>query len=226
MALPRFFIASLPQQGTVVLEAEEARHASNVLRVRAGDSVVVFDGQGGEALAKVICADRREVELELDHRTDTNRELPLRIEMIVALPKGDRQKTLVEGLVQLGVQHLIPLATERSVAQPSKSTIAKLERLVVECSKQCGRNQLMTIGQPYLLSELMDRQPLNARDNVHRLFAHPYGDAVPLSSLLNDMRSRPTQAIIGPEGGFTEGECHALASGGFLQVSLGPGILR
>ncbi len=76
---------------------------AEVLRLAPDDACIAFDGQGGEARCVVRQVSKRNVELEVLERTDTDRELPKRIVMIVALPKGDRQKALVDSLVQLGV---------------------------------------------------------------------------------------------------------------------------
>ena len=78
----------------------------------------LFDGSGAEFDAEVIASKRSEVELQVLERREVDRELPFRLEVGVALPKGDRQKWLVEKLTELGVTTLVPLVTERGVARP------------------------------------------------------------------------------------------------------------
>jgi 16S rRNA (uracil1498-N3)-methyltransferase len=220
MSRPRFFVANLPTSGSVALDEAEAKHAAGVLRLQVGDEVVLFDGAGGEALARIDDAHKRGMTALILERTDTNRELPCQLEMMVALPKGDRQRTLIDGLVQLGVAKLTPLETQRGVAQPTPSVIERLERAVLEASKQCGRNLLMEVGLATSIHELATS---DTASNTLRLFAHPYGYTTSLNNLELQNRCR---IAIGPEGGFTDAECQTLAQAGWQPVRLGPRILR
>lgn len=226
MALPRFFHASLPTVGPVVLEPSEGRHASNVLRLEPGAEVVLFDGMGGEALCSVAEINKHRVTVEIACRTDSNRELDRPLEMWVALPKGDRQKTLIEGLVQLGVTRLVPLMTVRGVAQPSSGALDRLGRAVVETSKQCGRNRLLEIAEPRTVNQAA-ATPL-ASDHCGSVVAHPYGSPWPLSELVASGGKALTalRVAIGPEGGFTEEEISIWEGRGWRTISLGPRILR
>ena len=218
MPSPRFFQYPIPLSGPVALEEQESRHASNVLRLKIGDAIVLFDGCGGEADATISSISKRSVSAEVVKRTDTNRELPRPMDIVIALPKGDRQKTLVDGLVQLGVNSLTPLVTERGVAQPTGSALSRLERAVLESCKQCGRNRTMEIRAAIAVDKLA--QP---EDDWLKLFAHPYGPTRSLSDISN---ASSAEVAIGPEGGFSDSEVAYLSSIGWTQVSLGPRILR
>ena len=226
MSSPRFFHAQLPLSGHVSLDDAEARHASNVLRLAVGADVTLFDGQGGEAQGVVASLGKREVVIELTARSDSNRELAQRIELIVALPKGDRQKTLVDGLVQLGATRLTPLICERGVAQPTHAALERLQRSVVESSKQCGRNQLMRISTPQTIAQVA--QPVDLPDCL-LLVAHPYGSQCSLREVSADGRASPLKSArlaVGPEGGFSDAEIAAWRDAGWRCVDLGPRILR
>ncbi len=224
MALPRFFVERLPTTGIFELDENESRHASSVLRMVQGDSCFAFDGCGGEARCSVSKVNKRAVELEVVERIDSNRELTRPITLGVALPKGDRQKTLVDFLVQLGVDSLQPLSTKRGVAQPVDAALSRLRRSVIESSKQCGRNQLMKVLEPVDVAALAHgKQDIT----VLRVFAHPYGEVVALPQLQKDAQSAAgVTVLIGPEGGFTEEEAHQLRLSGWVAASLGPRILR
>lgn len=218
MSSPRFFQFPLPDAGQVTLDEQESRHASNVLRLQAGAAIVLFDGQGGEAEAVVASVHRRQLIVEIVRRIDTNRELRWPIDVLVALPKGDRQKTLVDGLVQLGASGLTPLLTERGVAQPTGPALARLERAVLESCKQCGRNHAMRISPPKTISELPAAEPSGLS-----LFAHPYGESLGLAAL---SASNSARIVIGGEGGLSDAEVVQLAELGWQQIGLGPRILR
>ena len=224
MAWPRFFVEQLPASGCFVLDENESRHAGSVLRISAGDECLAFDGIGGEARCTVSRVTKRAIELNVIARLDTNRELPKLVHLSVALPKGDRQRTLVDFLVQLGVHSLQPLVTKRGVAQPVDSSLVRLRRSVIESSKQCGRNRLMRVLEPI---DLTDLTLTTQSDSGLQIFAHPYGAVVPLNQLHTNVKSADrVTVLIGPEGGFTDEEATALREAGWMAISLGNRILR
>jgi 16S rRNA (uracil1498-N3)-methyltransferase len=219
---PRFFAEKLPDAGLVMLDEIESNHLTHVLRISVGATVTAFDGRGGEAQCVVSGVRKRQIELQVVQRRDTDRELVTRIDMLVALPKGDRQKHLVESLVQLGVRSLRPLITQRSVAQPVESSLVRLRRSVIDACKQCGRNRLMEIREPQRLAQLDTPGEIG-----RRLVAHPYGSAEPLWQLRqNSPDIRDFRVVVGPEGGLTEQEVTCLLAAGWQPVSLGDRILR
>src|SRR5205823_14535109 len=93
-------------------------------------------------------------ELSIIERREVSRELSFSLTLAVALPKGERQKWLIEKATELGVTRIVPLVTERGVAQPVESALDRLRRGVIEASKQCGRNRLMEIAQSKTASVL------------------------------------------------------------------------
>ena len=237
MSPPRFFLDVFPAQGCVSLSKEDARHAQSVLRLKVGDSLQLFDGRGNQAEASIVRMSKSSVEVDIVASDSVSRELPRKLELIVALPKGDRQKVLVDMLVQLGVDQLTPLHCERSVAQPTDNAVERLQRSVLETCKQCGRNQLMLVNEPTSIGQLGEQQQNNSVDSAAirpiNLFAHPYGNHRPLLELLksacrDQASAQPPTArvIIGPEGGLSDVECEQLLTAGWTQASLGSSILR
>src|SRR4029079_17666912 len=134
--------------GCMMLDGPEAHHLLHVMRAAVGDEVTLFDDFGAEFRATVETVRRADAELRIVERREVDRELSFELIVGVALPKGDRQKWLVEKLTELGVTTLVPLITERCVAQPNESALERLQRSVIEAAKQCGRNRLMAISQP------------------------------------------------------------------------------
>lgn len=135
----------------------------------------------------------------------------------VALPKGDRQKWLVEKVVELGVARLVPLETERGAAQPVESALKRLHRVVIEASKQCGRNRLMAISEPKAWPEFL----MESETVACRLVAHPGQTPRPWP-----IPSESAALAIGPEGGFTADEVALAIARGWQPVDLGRRILR
>ena len=168
-AADRYFCESTIMGDKAVLSGQEAHHLINVMRGGPGTRVVLFDGSGWEYSAQVEQIGRTEATLAILGRQEVDRELPIEIHLGVSLPKGDRQKWLVEKSVELGVGRLIPLKTARSVAQPVEQALARLKRTVIEASKQCGRNRLMEISEPQDWGDFAAGVPADGL----RLLAHP-----------------------------------------------------
>src|SRR5262245_59708870 len=137
----RYFVEPCIDGNQVTLSGAEAHHLIRVMRCRTDDEVTLFDGSGAEFLARVVHVGRADAELAVLARHEVDRELPLRVTLAVALPKGYRQRWLVEKLVELGASRLVPLETTRGVAQPDEKALVRLRRSVIEACKQCGRNR-------------------------------------------------------------------------------------
>ena len=211
----RYFSTEPIEGPTATLTGGEAHHLLHVIRAAPGLAVVLFDGRGGEFAAEVMNCGRTEVELSVGPRQDVERELPFELTLAVSLPKGDRQRWLVEKAVELGVSRLVPLRTARSEGGPGEPA-AKLTRYVIEASKQCGRNRLMEIA-PTVQWEVLLRET-----GKRRLVAHPGG--WPSGEL--QLMATDTVLAVGPEGGFTDEEIAQAASADWQIVDLGTRILR
>jgi 16S rRNA (uracil1498-N3)-methyltransferase len=213
----RYFVDSPIKSDRAVLSGAEAHHLLHVMRAVRGTAVTLFDGTGWEFEAVVESPKRSEVELSIIARHEIDREPATALTLGVALPKGDRQKWLVEKATELGVARLVPLETQRAVAQPGENSLDRLRRAVIEASKQCGRNRLMQIAAPQAWDQFLAAN----RHFDCRLIAHPAAQ-----SHLGIISSQSIVAAIGPEGGFTENEFASADSQGWQPVSLGPRILR
>jgi 16S rRNA (uracil1498-N3)-methyltransferase len=216
----RYFSAEPIHGDRAVLAGPEAHHFLHVMRGKSGDELVVFDGTGVEYTAQAARCTRSEVELAVLSREPVDRELAFPLTLAVALPKGDRQKWLVEKAVELGVTRIVPLQTARGVAQPTAGALDRLRRSVVEASKQCGRNRLLRIDQAQTLEDVIHTELVGAQ----RLIAHP--DGAPPRSLDLHFDSAEVIGMVGPEGGFTEDEVERAKQAGWQALSLGPRILR
>jgi 16S rRNA (uracil1498-N3)-methyltransferase len=195
--------------GEFVLEGPEAHHLGTVLRVATGTRVVLFDGCGAEWPATVIVAGKKRITLAVEEAVPANRERQAPLTIAAAMPKGDRGDMMVEKLVELGVTAFLPLVCERSVVVPKPARIETLRRLVVEASKQCGRNVLMQVHEPVKWTTFAKTVPQPG------WILHPGEAARPTDP--------PSLVAIGPEGGFTDAEA---SMPGWQAVTLGERILR
>jgi len=218
----RYFVESPISGSRVVLSGPEAHHLIHVMRAKRGTAVVLFDGSGAEFAAEVRQVGRREVALAVLRRDEVDRELPLEVTLAVAMPKGDRQRWLVEKAVELGVSRVVPLRTARSVAEPGKHAVDRLRRIVIEASKQCGRNRLMQVAQPRHWPDFV----AETSDVPLRLLAHPTGRDGLADLLRQAGEPDRVLAAVGPEGGFTEEEVSLAMTAGWRSIDLGPRILR
>ncbi len=215
----RFFVESPISGQIATLGGAEARHLIKAMRVKVGDPVVLFDGSGFEFQASVTRVGRNDIDCQIQDRAEVNREPVRTMTFGVALPKGDRQRWLVEKCVELGVSRLVPLITDRSVAKPTSGAVERLRRYVIEASKQCGRNRLMKIDEGCAYSAFIEN---GALADSHRWIADPQGDSI--NSM--DPGGDRFHVVIGPEGGLDSGETALARQAGWQSVSLGSRILR
>ena len=216
----RFFAETTIATDTYTLDGEQAHHLANVMRKSKGDEVTLFDGTGCEFRTQIDSISKRKVELQVLERVEVSRELGFPLVVAVALPKGDRQKFLVEKLVELGVTELVPLSTTRGVAESNDKVIFRLNRQVIEASKQCGRNKLMKIGTQLAVGELVS--VFDAGEH-HCYLADPYAD---VSMSCRDGGNQTRIVAVGPEGGFTDEESQTIRDANWQPVSIGSTILR
>ena len=220
----RFYVTNL-LGGRISLSDDESRHARKVLRVQPGDAVELFDGLGQEADGRVVEAGRV-IAIEVGALRNAAPLRP-RIEVAVALPKGDRAAVLVEKASELGADRLIPMITERSVVDPGGGKLDRLRRIAIESAKQCGRSWLMEIAEPVAF----DRVLVGPGDAV-KLFADAHsGNEDHYSQILTNLRMHSADVdrllvLVGPEGGWTNAERQAAQQAGFHPWRLGPYVMR
>jgi 16S rRNA (uracil1498-N3)-methyltransferase len=212
----RFYVNRELTPGPFVLDGAEAHHLAAVCRLTTGDRICLFNGDGREYPAEVTEVRRRDVKLLVGAGEGPVRELGFHVEVAAPLPKGDRAQFLVEKLTELGVTKLVPLQTRRSVVHPREAKVEKLERYVIEASKQCSRNKLMQIGPLMPWSDYCRQLDLPAL----RVLAHPGTAPTPWPAGVD------VALAVGPEGGFTDDELEHGRAAGWQPVDLGPRILR
>jgi len=212
-----YFVSELAGD-ELVLGGEEGHHALGPRRVRAGDRVELFDGQGTVALAHVEGIDRRKRELRLRVSVRTRQAPPLPLVLACALPKGERVTTMLDMCTQLGMTAFVPLDCERAVTRAGANAQVRWQRVCVEACKQSRRAWL-----PQLLPAAAPGAVMGAGSAAW--LAEP--DGPPAASLAAQCADASAHlVIVGPEGGLTADERDLLRAGGARPVSFGRGILR
>lgn len=241
MALPRFLVDSIRTEQPISLPEAEAHHASRVLRLETGDSCILFDGQGNQGFGTVKTVEKRSVQIVCENIEFAPRDHSDRLHFAIAMPKGDRQRNVIEKLVELGVDRLTLLETHRSVSKFDEDGIDKLRRYVMEACKQCQRNRLMQVEpvvpwdkwlkahaseaiilHPKVLISLPPESSSTTLDSPiieHNNFLQTYTNASPPSSFI-------LRFAVGPEGGFTDEEIRLAIDHSMKLLDLGERILR
>lgn len=207
--------------GDVVLPEGPARHVERVLRLRAGDSLRLFDGRGHEASAVLIEAERKRVVARIEAVTTGSGESPLAVHLGQAISKGDRMDYAIQKAVELGVSAITPLYTEhgdvRLKGERRLKKLAHWQAVAVSACEQCGRATVPPVHPPRVLVDW-----LAERDESLLLVLHPATDGVFTET---QVASR-VALLIGPEGGLSTGDMDAALASGFSPLTLGPRILR
>jgi 16S rRNA (uracil1498-N3)-methyltransferase len=224
--MPRFHLPPESWQ-TGVLAGDEARHLSQVLRIKPGETITVFDGRGNRAEAAVLSVSRDEVALRLGETLMAPAPRPA-ITLAQAVPKGKNMDLIVQKAVELGVAAIQPLVTKNTIVQPGEGKSGKWRRTALEACKQCGQDTLPDITDALPFDRWIGSGAGDPPTGPHlRLIASLAPGARPLREVL---RARPgttaATLLIGPEGDFTPEETAAALGAGFQPVSLGGIVLR
>jgi 16S rRNA (uracil1498-N3)-methyltransferase len=223
MRLTRVFSEELLEAGREVsLSASAAAHVARVLRLAAGDELIIFDGRGGEYPAAIIESRGTVVRVQLGAQRAIDRESPLRITLGQAVARGERMDWVVQKATELGVATIVPLITERGVVRLDARQAEKRREhwrgIVISACEQSGRNRLPDVLPP----QSLDQWLANATRDGIRLLLDP--DA---PSGVRTLRPATTATLlIGPEGGFSPAEREAALQAGFTPLHLGPRVLR
>ena len=216
-SLPRLYVDPPLSAGVAVgLDAAQANYLGNVLRLNEGGEVLLFDGVSGEWLARVVEAGKRRMILGVVEPTRAQEAVP-DLALAFAPVKKGRVDWLVEKAVELGVSHLQPVITRRTIVD--KLNLDRMRSHIVEAAEQCGRTALATINEPVKLDAF-----LTTLDRERTLYFADETGGEPAASAF-----QPGAATIltGPEGGFTPEEADAIrALPNARAISLGPRILR
>lgn len=223
MRLTRVFSEEpLASGAEVPLSVVGAGHVVRVLRLKAGDSLTLFDGRGGEYAGSVASIRRGAVRVQVGAHDPVERESPLAIVLAQGVSRGERMDWVVQKATELGVRSIVPVLTERSVvkldARQASAKRAHWRAIAVSACEQCGRNRVPTIVPPVDMAEWLAA----LHDSDTRLLL----DAGAQRSLGLAHTATALTLLIGPEGGFSDAERQAARSAGFDARKLGPRVLR
>ena len=221
MASPRFWIDSPLSPGAdIELPPQASRHVS-VLRLRDGDEITLFNGNGGEHEARLLRLVRDRAYVRVGAHRDVERESPLRVTLALGISSGDRMDYAIQKATELGAARVAPIETERSVvrlsAERAERRVAHWRGVAIASCEQSGRNRVPRIEPVRDLDQFVVDEP----DGLRLLLA-PEGD----TQLAALERSSDLTLLIGSEGGLSPRERDRALKAGFLAVRFGPRVLR
>ena len=209
----------------VELIAQTHIHATKVLRLKVGDQFALFNGDGYDYVAKVIELSKHKTSVEIIDRYQVNHESPLKITLAQGLAAGDKMDWIIQKAVELGIQSIQPLLTERSIIKLDRERAdKKLEHwrtVAISACEQTGRSIIPDILSPIHLVQWLSNQ--NQTANSLKLILTP-AKAQNINHL--EKPSSPVVFMVGPEGGFSEKEMNLALSSSFVPVNFGKRVLR
>lgn len=219
---PRFFGDS--GDDCAIITGEDAKHISTVLRMKAGELVVLCDNRETDCLCEIVSANKDMVELKVLDSRHNDAEPNVRITLYQCLPKSDKMDFIVQKAVELGAFKIVPVLSKRCVSRPDSKTAAKKilrwQKIAEEAAKQCGRGHIPEVGE---LTELKEAVKGFSESDTGILLYECGGEKLGrlIADGINDIG-----IFVGSEGGFEKEEAALAASCGIKLGTLGARILR
>ncbi|HEX6550889.1 MAG TPA: 16S rRNA (uracil(1498)-N(3))-methyltransferase [Gammaproteobacteria bacterium] len=226
MRIPRIYTPQTLNMGQLLeLEPAASKHLLTVLRLKPGAALVLFNGNGREFSARLEGATKQRASISVDAQQPARTESPLHITLAQGISRGERMDYTLQKAVELGVTHIVPLSTERSVVRlDDKNAERKLshwQNVVIGACEQSGRLLVPEIAEPVSLDHFLTG---NDTGTVLNLLLDP--EAETSLRMLARPIGQKLLLLVGPEGGLSDAERNAARRSGFQGVRLGPRILR
>jgi 16S rRNA (uracil1498-N3)-methyltransferase len=228
MRLTRVFVAAaLGSDALLTLPAGPAQHLARVLRLTAGDPVILFNGQGGEYTATIETVKRDAVAVRIGAHQAIERESPLVTMLLQGIVRGEKMDQILQKATELGVTRVVPVMSARSTVRLSAETGPRKREhwqgVVIGACEQSGRNRVPVLDEPVALAAAVQ-----AVDEQLKLVLAPEESAGSLQSLLAESARPPASIcmLVGPEGGLDPDEIRVAQLAGFKACCVGPRVLR
>ena len=225
----RFFVE--PEQigeEAISITGKDVNHIKNVLRMKIGETVLVSDGSDREYICAIRQLKEDEVIVDIEDINGQTRELPIKVTLFQALPKGDKLELIIQKMIELGAYQIVPMATKRCVVKlDAKKAAAKTKRwnaIAESAAKQSKRGII-----PQVIEPVTYKQALTMAKDMDMLLI-PYEEAENMEQtreIISTIKTGMNVGIfIGSEGGFAKEEVEMAQQSGAKEITLGKRILR
>ncbi len=223
MRIPRIFHPELlPELGTVQLSDEAANHVGRVLRMQAGQSLVLFDGSGAQFTADIISAQKKSVTVAIQSKAIQHIESPLDLHLGQVISRGEKMEFTIQKAVELGVNTITPLISSRCGVKLNEERFEKKhqqwQKIIISACEQSGRDVIPEI-RPVMSLDAWTKESF---DGI-KLNLHPRAE-YSINTLPTPVQK--VRLLIGPEGGLSQEEIAFAREHAFLDILLGPRVLR
>lgn len=227
--MDRFFVDKKNinlENNTCIIEGEDVKHISKVLRCRIGEELEVCDNNNNEYICEITNIDKNQVELNILEKVDIQRESDLKIKVYQGLPKGPKMEIILQKLTEVGVDEIILVQTKRTVVKvddkKEDKKLERWERIIYEAAKQSKRGKVPTLRGVLTFKEAL----ADMKENDFNIAPYENEKTKSIKQAIKGVNINNIGIFVGPEGGFEETEIEAIEDIGGQSVSLGPRILR
>ncbi len=227
--MDRFFVEKKNvnlENNTCLIEGEDVKHISKVLRCRIGENLEICDNDNNEYICEITNIDKSQVELNILEKVDIKRESDLKIKVYQGLPKGPKMEMILQKLTEVGVDEIILVETKRTVVKVDNKKedkkIERWERIIYEAAKQSKRGKIPTLRGVLSFKEAL----ADMKENDFNIAPYENERTKSIKQAIKGVDIKNIGIFVGPEGGFEDTEIKAIEEIGGQSVSLGPRILR
>ena len=221
----RFFVENIDGDSITLTDSEQVHHICDVIRLKTGEAIIVFDRNGKEYKAVIAVVGKKQVTLNLTP-LKIRRGNKTRLTVACAIPKGGRMDDIIDHLTQLGVEQIIPMITERVVVKldnaKTETRLKRWQKIAQNAAQQCQRRNVPVISPVTDIKEVIS----NSQDFDLKLIPNLTGQRRLIKNILSKGTYKNIIVLIGPEGDFSPHEVELALHNNFVPVSLGDTVLR
>lgn len=222
MRIPRIFTSKLLANGEIIeLEEPSSHHLSKVLRMQPGRNLILFNGLGGEFAASIVSINKKTVSVAIGDFEPCNRQSPLKLELAIAVSRGERMDWVLQKATELGVTCITPLFTERTEVKLDGERLDKKlhhwQQILISACEQCQRNIIPVLNEPMEVADWLPQVEAELKFVLHH--RDNYGFPA-------EQSATSVALLIGPEGGLSDEEIAWAVAKNFSPLTLGPRVLR
>lgn len=223
--MPKFFVTKQQITQQIEILGEDAKHIKTVLRKKEEEELIVCDGEGIDYICNINHFEENKIIVDIVEKQICEAEPPIKIILFQGLPKADKMELIIQKCVELGIDAIVPVETERSIVKLNKKEYKKIERwqkIAEAAAKQSGRGKIPQIG-----NVLSFEQALQYSKKLDKsIIPYEKEQKTNLKEFIKNFEGKSIGIFIGAEGGFSEQEIVKAVEQNVLPVTLGKRILR